>query len=141
MSPKAPASATRTPVGPAEEILEITTVAPADDTEERRTLFTVDGEEFTVPKVIDERIAFLAMDYMRTEGALFGAMYLTQLILGEAQYKQLTRLLAEQRITHATFEKITDRVNDLFFNRAKEPADGAEPAAGKAGPTPDSQTS
>ncbi|MFE4671118.1 hypothetical protein ACWGNN_01090 [Streptomyces sp. NPDC055817] len=141
MSPKAPASATRTPVSPAEEILEITTVVPADDPEERRTLFTVDGEEFTVPKVIDERIAFLAMNYMRTEGALFGAMYLTQLILGEAQYNQLTRLLAEQRITHATFEKVTDRVNDLFFNRTKEPADGAEPAAGKAGPTPDSQSS
>lgn len=117
-----------------EDILDITTTEPAEDLEERRTLFKIDGVEYTVPKVVDERIVFLAMNYMRTEGPFFGAMYLTELMLGEEQFKQLTRLLEQRRIKHKQFDEIAGRVNDLFFNRDKETADSQEGEEGKASP-------
>ena len=114
--------------GPDEGVLAITTSEPKPDEEERRTLFTIDGEEFTVPKVIDERLTFLAMNYMRTEGALFTAMYLTELLLGKAQNTQLVRLYEQHRITKEQFEQVSGLINDLFLNRMK--GDDTE-AAGK----------
>lgn len=115
-----------------DEIFEITTSTPEDEAEERRPLFTIDGEKITVPKVIDERIVFLAMNYMRTEGALFGSMYLTELLLGAAQFRQIVTLLEQRRISQAQFDKMSSRVNDLFFQRAKGDDEQDEP--GKASP-------
>ena len=125
---------TRTAPVPTNDILEIATSTPdveAEEAEERRTLFKIDGDEFTVPKVIDERLVFLAMNYMRTEGAWFGAMYLTELLLGGTQYKRLVRLLERRLITQKQFDEISSLVNDLFFNRDQQTADAEE---GKASP-------
>jgi hypothetical protein len=117
---------------PAEDdgVLRITTSTNPPVEEARRTLFVIDDDDFTVPKVIDERIVFLAMNYMRTEGALFATMYITELILGTDQFKQLTRMYEQQAITQEQFDDITKRVNDLFFNRDKD--DGEQ--EGKASP-------
>lgn len=129
---------TRTAQVPEPVVLEITTAAPdpqAEETEERRTLFKIDGEEYTVPKVIDERLVFLAMNYMRTEGAWFGAMYLTELLLGDTQYKRLVRLLERRLITQKQFDELSGLVNDLFFNRDQQTADGEEGKASPASPS------
>lgn len=131
---------TRTAPVPEADILEITTSsqeAQTEEAEERRTLFKIDGEEYTVPKVIDERLVFLAMNYMRTEGALFGAMYLTELLLGDVQYKRLVRLLERQLITQKQFNEISGRVNDLFLNRDQQEGDEgkASPASPSDSPT------
>ncbi|AVH60009.1 MULTISPECIES: hypothetical protein [Streptomyces] len=129
--PKAP---TTRPAHPHEdeEIFEITTSEPAEQAEERRTLFTIDGEKITVPKVIDERLVFLAMNYMRTEGAWFGTMYLTELILGTPQFKKIVSLLEQRRINQDQFDRISSRVNDLFFQRTK--VDDVQGEQGKASP-------
>lgn len=129
---------TRTAPVPEAAVLEIATSSPdpqAEETEERRTLFKIDGEEYTVPKVIDERLVFLAMNYMRTEGAWFGAMYLTELILGDTQYKRLVRLLERRLITQKQFDEISGLVNDLFFNRDQQVADAEEGKASPASPS------
>jgi hypothetical protein len=128
---------TRTAPVPAEDdgVLRITTSSNPPVEEARRTLFVIDDEEFTVPKVIDERLVYLAMNYMRTEGAFFGAMYLTELILGEAQYKRLNKLYEQQTITQGQFDEITKHVNELFFNRTKEDGQGEEGKASPASPS------
>jgi hypothetical protein len=128
---------TRTAPVPAEDdgVLRITTTSNPPVEEARRTLFVIDDEEFTVPKVIDERIVFLAMNYMRTEGALFGAMHLTELLLGEDQFKQLTMLYGQQKITQEQFDAISKRVNDLFFNRTKEDSQDEEGKASTGSPS------
>jgi hypothetical protein len=115
-----------------DEIFEITTAEPAEEAEDRRTLFTIDGEKITVPKVVDERIVFLAMNYMRTEGALFGTMYLTELLLGTPQFRKIVALLEQRRISQAQFDKISARVNDLFFQRTR--GEAGEDEQGKASP-------
>jgi hypothetical protein len=111
-------------------VLRITTSTNQPVEEARRTLFVIDDEDFTVPKVIDERLVYLAMNYMRTEGAVFGAMHLTELLLGERQYKQLNKLYERKEITQEQFDDITKRVNDLFFNHVN----GSEDEEGKASP-------
>jgi hypothetical protein len=124
---------TRTAPVPAEDdgVLRITTSTNKPVEEARRTLFVIDDEEFTVPKVIDERLVYLAMNSVRTEGAVFGAMYLTELLLGEGQYKQLNKLYEQRAITQEQFDDITKRVNDLFFNHVNP---GSEDEEGKASP-------
>lgn len=104
---------------PAEEepLLEITTSQEEPVEEERRPLFVIDGEVFTVPKVIDERLTFLAMNYMRTEGSTFGAMYLTELILGKPQYTRLISLYEDQKVKQPEFDQIVGLVTGLFFKK------------------------
>ncbi|MGW1949042.1 hypothetical protein ACWCRC_32560 [Streptomyces sp. NPDC001940] len=121
---------TRTAPVPAEEggILALTTAEQSPMEEPREALFSVDGEEFTVPKVIDERLAYLAMNKMRTEGAIFGGMYLQELILGEAQFARLIELYEQRKITQEQFDQVGSLINNLLFERAKDDTD----TAGKA---------
>jgi hypothetical protein len=128
---------TRTAPVPAEDdgVLRINTSTNKPVEEARRTLFVIDDEEFTVPKVIDERLVYLAMNSMRTEGAVFGAMYLTELLLGERQYKQLNKLYERQEITQEQFDDITKRVNDLFFNHVNPDSEEEEGKASPASPS------
>lgn len=113
-------------------ILEITSSDAPEPEEVREPLFSVDGEVFTVPKVIDERIVFLAMNSMRKDGAIFSAMYLQELLLGPAQHARLIDLYGRKKITQKQFDQITTRINDLFFRHINDQE--TEGAEGKASP-------
>jgi hypothetical protein len=118
-----------------------TRTAPADDTEVgilalstnntapveevREPLFSVDGQEFTVPKVISQRTVYLAMNSIRKEGPVFAAMYLMELLLGTSQYTQLLDLYEKERITQAQFDQVSGLVNDIFFAHFNETPDAA----------------
>lgn len=121
---------TRTAPVPAEDdgILALTTSDSPPPEEVREPLFSVDGEEFTVPKVIDERLTFLAMNKLRTEGLVFGAMYLQELVLGGVQYARLIELYEQRKLTYEQFEQVGGLINGLFFKKVQDDAG----AAGKA---------
>jgi hypothetical protein len=121
---------TRTAPVPAEDdgILALTTSDSPPPEEIREPLFSVDGEEFTVPKIIDERLTFLAMNKLRTEGLVFGAMYLQELVLGGVQYARLIELYEQKKLTPEQFEQAGSLINGLFFKKVKDDAG----AAGKA---------
>jgi hypothetical protein len=106
---------------PAEDdgILRITTTPapPVQEIEEaRRVLFAIDDDEFTVPKVIDERLVYLALESMRNDGALFSGQRLVELLLGKSRYRQLLDYYEAQRITQANFDAIVSSVSKLFFD-------------------------
>lgn len=116
-----------------EAILAITTSKPTAKQVERRVLFTIDDEEFDVPAVIDPPLVYLGLDRIRTEGAVFAAMYLMELILGAPQYARLVELYGERKITEENFGQVSNLVKDLFMNTANN-RDGEvdQDAAGKA---------
>lgn len=128
---------TRTAPVPAEGdgILALTTSDSPPPDEVREPLFSVDGEEFTVPKVIDERLTFLAMNKLRTDGVIFGAMYLQELVLGDVQFARLIELYEQRKLTPEQFDQVGGLINNLFFKQTKD-----DPStAGKA--SADSSTS
>lgn len=132
MTTKAPTPRTTRPrvePTPTEGILQITTSAPAPAADDRKPLFSVDGEDFTVPKKIDERLTFLAMNKIRTDGAVMGSMYLIELLLGKEQYGRLIDLYEQERIKPPEFDQVTALVSDLFFAHF---ADDEPDKAGKA---------
>ncbi|WP_445520434.1 hypothetical protein [Streptomyces sp. NEAU-174] len=112
-------------------ILEITTSKERPVEEAREPLFIIDGEEFTVPKVINERLVFLAMNSIRQEGAVFAAMSLMELLLGKPQYVRLLELYERQAITQDNFDQIVKLTNGLFFKHMESDQE----AAGKASPS------
>lgn len=126
------ASKTRTAPVPAEDdgVLRISTSTAPPVEEARRTLFVIDEEEFTVPKVIDERLVYLALESMRDEGPLFSAQRLVELLLGRPQYKRLLAHYEAKRITQENFDLIVKTVSALFFDHMNSDED----AAGKASP-------
>lgn len=123
---------TRTAPVPAEDdgVLRITSSTEAPAEEVRTTLFAIDEEEFTVPKVIDERIVYLALESMRDDGPLFSAQRLVELLLGRPQYKRLLAHYEAKRITQENFDAVVKLVSKLFFDHMN----GDDEAAGKASP-------
>lgn len=124
---------TRTAPVPAEDdgILRITTTPapPVKEIEEaRRVLFVIDDDEFTVPKVIDERLVYLALESMRNDGALFSGQRLVELLLGKHRYRKLLEYYEDQTISQENFDAIVTTVSKLFFDHMN--TDDA--AAGKA---------
>ncbi|MFE7237183.1 hypothetical protein [Streptomyces sp. NPDC057580] len=121
-----------------------TRTAPADDTEGgllalstteaqpveevREPLFSVDGQEFTVPKVISQRVVFLGLNAVRKEGPVFAAMYVMELLLGTSQYTQVLDLYERERITQEQFDQVSGLVNNIFFAHFN---DSPDDAAGK----------
>ncbi|MFD4830134.1 hypothetical protein ACFWPV_09805 [Streptomyces uncialis] len=104
---------------------------PTAGEQERSLLFTVDGEEFTVPKKLDERIVYLGLDKVRSEGGLFAGMYLVELLLGTPRYKRLITLYEAQRLTQDQFDQVVSMTTSLFFERVAGNAEDPE-RAGKA---------
>lgn len=126
---------TRTAPVPAEDdgILRIsTTPAPptAEIEEARRVLFVIDDDEFTVPTVIDERLAYLALESMRNEGPLFSGQRLVELLLGKRRYRKLLEYYEAQTISQENFDAIVSTVSKLFFDHMNND----DSAAGKASP-------
>ncbi|MCQ8831756.1 hypothetical protein [Streptomyces malaysiensis] len=102
-------------------ILEITTTREKPVDEAREPLFSIDGEEFTVPKVIPPRLVFLAMNSIREQGAVFSSMRLLELLLGKAQYVRLLELYEAQALTQDNFDQVTALVSQRFFDHMNEP--------------------
>ena len=124
---------TRTAPVPAEDdgILRITTTpAPptAEIEEARRVLFVIDDDEFTVPKVIDERLVYLALESMRNDGPLFGSQRMVELLLGKTRYRKLLEYYEAQTISQENFDAIVSTVSKLFFDHMNND----DSAAGKA---------
>jgi hypothetical protein len=111
-------------------ILEISTSKAPPVEEAREPLFSIDGEEFTVPKVISERLVFLAVDSIRQDGPVFAGMRMLELLLGKPQYVRLKELYEAQRITQENFDQVVKLVNGLFFKHMN----GDEESVGKASP-------
>lgn len=139
MTTRAPKTRTAPVPAPAEDdVLHLTTTATAPVEEARRLLFTIDDDEFTVPKVIDQRIAFLGMDKVRRDGAIFGAMYITELVLGSAQYATLLDHYEAQRITQEQFDQAVTLINGLFFDHFKDSTDNPDQAGKASAASPNS---
>lgn len=129
------ASKTRTaPVPTPDESgpLEFTSDAEVEE-EVRETLFSLDGETFTIPKVIDQRITYLGLDKIRTDGAMFAAMYLVELLLGEQQYRRVLDLYEHKKLTQDQFDQVTGAISSRFFDHINTSTDST--AAGKASDT------
>lgn len=116
-----------------------TSKAPAKP-EKRREVFRINGEPFTVPEKIDERVVFLGLDKVRTAGPTFAVMYVVELLLGPDQYAQLLAHYERKELTPQQFDQAIGMVSDLFFDRAKATPDEEE-AEGKDGSAPASTTS
>lgn len=126
---------TRTAPVPAEEdggVLRISTSGNPPVEEAREPLFYINDEAFTVPKLISPRIVFLGIDKMRREGALFGSMYITELVLGKERYQDLLAHYEAEDITQDQFDQAIKLVTGLFFDQEKRAANQAEDEAGKA---------
>ncbi|MFB6776489.1 hypothetical protein ACFCX0_03450 [Streptomyces sp. NPDC056352] len=121
--------ATKTRTAPADDtedgILALSTTETQPVEEVREPLFSVDGQEFTVPKVISQRVVFLGLNAVRKEGPVFGAMYLMELLLGTAQYTQLLDLYERERITQEQFDQVSGLVNNIFFAHFNDSPDAA----------------
>lgn len=132
---------TRTAPVPAEPeddgVLHISTSDNPPVEEARVPIFYIDGEEFTVPKLIGPRLVFLGIDKWRREGPLFGSMYITELVLGKDRYRRLLEHYEAEDITQEQFDQAIKAVSDLFFDPTKR-AENQEATAGKAS---DSSTS
>ncbi|MFE9391710.1 hypothetical protein [Streptomyces sp. NPDC006784] len=87
--------------------------------EKRRPLFSIDGEQFTVPEEIGPRIVYLGLDRVRSEGAVLATMYLNELVLGRDQYSRLMGHVEARRLTDAQFDQIGDMISDLFFKAVR----------------------
>jgi hypothetical protein len=99
--------------------------------EAREPLFYIDGEEFTVPKLISPRIVYLGIDTMRRDGPLFGSMYVAELVLGKEQYARLLEHYEAENITQDQFDQAIKAVSNLFFDQDRR-AGRDEEEAGKA---------
>ncbi|RAJ70283.1 hypothetical protein K378_01448 [Streptomyces sp. Amel2xB2] len=97
---------------------DFTTSTPKPKKDERKPLFSIDGETFTVPKVIGQRITYLGLERMRKDGALLSSMYLMELLLGPEQHAKLMSLYEAERITEEQFDQIAGLISDIFFKRA-----------------------
>lgn len=131
---RTPARRPAKPTEPEEQILEFTTADPEPDAEERKTLFKIDGEEFSVPKVIDERLTFLAMNRIRSEGTVFASMYVVELLLGAPQYARLIDLYEQRRLTPEQFDQATGLIVKTLYDRIGK-SDKDPEKAGKASAT------
>jgi hypothetical protein len=118
---------------PAEDdgVLRLSTASVPAVEEAREPLFYIDGEEFTVPKLISPRIVYLGIDKMRRDGPLFGSMYVAELVLGKEQYQSLLEHYEAESITQDQFDQAIKAVTSLFFDQEKRAARGEE-EAGKA---------
>lgn len=132
---------TRTRTKPAEDagtdeapaVPDFSTKASAAPAEERRPLFSVDGEEFTVPVRVTDRMVFLGMNAIRTEGnASFASMRLMELVLGQGQYTRLTELYEQEALDEDQFKQVVDMVSRIFFDHFSD-TEGAEGKAGGTG--------
>lgn len=116
--------APKTRTAPADDtelgLLALSTTDTAPVEEVREPLFSVDGQEFTVPKVISQRAVYLAMNSIRKEGPVFAAMYLMELLLGTSQYTQLLDLYEKERISQEQFDQVSGLVNNIFFAHFNE---------------------
>lgn len=132
MTTRAPKTRTApVPATPEDDgVLRISTSSNPPVEEARVTLFVIDEEEFTVPKVISERLVFLALNSMRDDGPLFSAQRLVELLLGRPQYNRLLAHYERQAITQENFDAIVKTVSALFFDHMNRDDD----AAGKASP-------
>jgi hypothetical protein len=123
---------TRTAPVPADDgILRLTTSSSTPVDEAREPLFYIDGEEFTVPKLISPRIVYLGIDKMRREGPLFGSMYIAELVLGKDQYRRLLEHYEAEAITQEQFDQVVKLVGNLFFDMDRR-AGGSVDGGGKA---------
>lgn len=69
-------------------MLELTTqTEPA--AEERIPLFSIDGKEYTIPKVVDAAFALRAMRTVRDKGELFAAAEIFEQVVGTEAYDAL----------------------------------------------------
>lgn len=129
---------TRTAPVPAEDdaadggVLRLTTSSAPPVEEAREPIFYINDEEFTVPKLISQRIVYLGIDKMRREGALFGSMYIAELVLGKAQYTRLLEHYEEETISQDQFDQAIKTISNLFFDQDRRAANQPEEEAGKA---------
>lgn len=132
------ATKTRTAPVPTEDdaedggVLRLTTSSAPPVEEAREPIFYINDEEFTVPKLISPRIVYLSIDKMRREGALFGSMYVAELVLGKAQYVRLLEHYEEENITQEQFDQAIKTINALFFDQERRASNQPEEDAGKA---------
>lgn len=110
-----PADETGAPPVEAPAVPDFTTSKPP--TEERRELFRIDGEPFTVPKVIDQRYVYLAANLVRNAGGLIAAISLVELLLGAEQFARLNELYESRRLTDDQLKQINDMVSEPLFAR------------------------
>lgn len=134
MTTRAPKTRTApVPAEPADDgVLRISTASNPPIEEAREPLFYINDAAFTVPKLISPRIVFLGIDKMRREGALFGSMYVTELVLGTEQYQQLLAHYEAEDITQDQFDQAIKLITGLFFDQEKRAASQPEEEAGKA---------
>ncbi|MEU7240327.1 hypothetical protein [Streptomyces sparsogenes] len=130
MATRAPRTRTAPVAEETTGILEIATSKAPQVQEAREPLFAIDGETFTVPKVIDERMVFLAMNSFRQDGAVFASMRLLELVLGKPQYTRLLDLYEQEALTQENFDQVVKLVNGLFFKQVN----GDDESVGKASP-------
>jgi hypothetical protein len=137
---RAPKTRTAPVPAPAETdgVLRLSTSSATPVEEAREPLFYIDGEEFTVPKVISPRIVYLGINKMRAEGMLFGSMYVTELILGTDQYQRLLAHYEAERITQEQFDQVGKLINGLFFDQDRRAATGEEDTGKASGSSHDS---
>lgn len=113
-------------------VLRLTTSSAPPVEEAREPIFYINDEEFTVPKLISQRIVYLGIDKMRREGALFGSMYIAELVLGKAQYTRLLEHYEEETISQDQFDQAIKTISNLFFDQDRRAANQPEEEAGKA---------
>lgn len=132
MTTRAPKTRTAPVPTPAEAdgVLRISTSSNPPVEEAREVLFVIDDEEFTVPKVIDQRIVYLGVDAIRESGPIFSGQRIVELLLGKPQYNRLLEHYERQAITQDNFDAIVTIVSKLFFDHMNRDDD----AAGKATP-------
>ncbi|MEV0220897.1 hypothetical protein [Streptomyces sp. NPDC050704] len=132
MPARAPKTRTAPVPAPVEDdgVLRISTTSAPSVEEVRVPLCYIDDEEFTVPKVIDERIVFLALNSMRDDGPLFSSQRVVELVLGKPQYNRLLALYERKKIEQKDFDTIVKTVSALFFDHMNSDDD----AAGKGSP-------
>lgn len=134
MTARAPKTRTAPVPAPAEDdgVLRLSTASTPAVEEAREPLFYIDGEEFTVPKLISPRIVYLGIDKMRRDGPLFGSMYIAELVLGTDQYQRLLAHYEAENITQDQFDQAVKAISGLFFDQDKRAANQPEEGAGKA---------
>lgn len=140
MTARAPKTRTaQVPATPEDDgVLRLSTSSTPAVEEAREPLFYINDEQFTVPKLISPRIVYLGIAKIRTDGPVFGSMYVTELILGPEQYQRLLDHYEAENITQEQFDQVGKLINNLFFDQNRRAVRGEE-EAGKA--SDDSQDS